>query len=81
MGAYLDSPIKEKNSEKGQNALCKWGLCSMQGWRVDMEDTHITEMVTLSDGTQGMMFGVFDGHGGAPVANYAKENFIRIFKA
>jgi len=28
----------------------------------------------------GMLFGVFDGHGGREVAIYAKENFTRVFK-
>jgi len=33
MGAYLDSPIKDKNPEPGQNQEFSWGACSMQGWR------------------------------------------------
>lgn len=27
----------------------------------------------------GMLFGVFDGHGGAEVAQYAKDNFKKVF--
>ena len=30
-----------------------------------MEDAHIAEEVYFSDGTAGLLFGVFDGHGGA----------------
>ena len=28
-----------------------------------------------------MVFGVYDGHGGKEVAEYAKDHFIRIFKS
>jgi len=41
MGAYLDTPIKDKNSEFGANDTAWWGVCSMQGWRCNMEDAHI----------------------------------------
>ena len=41
MGAYLDTPITEKNSEFNTNEQASWGLCSMQGWRCGMEDDHI----------------------------------------
>ena len=41
MGAFLDSPITDKNSEVGSNEICSWGACSMQGWRTDMEDAHV----------------------------------------
>lgn len=44
----------------------------MQGWRTDMEDAHICDEICLPDGTQGMVFGVFDGHGGKSVAEFAQ---------
>lgn len=50
----------------------------MQGWRSNMEDTHICEPVDIPNG-YGMLFGVFDGHGGAEVADYAKANFRKEF--
>ena len=65
MGAYLDTPNKEKFSEKGWNDMAWWGTCGMQGWRVNMEDAHIAEEVYFSDGSKGLLFGVFDGHGGS----------------
>lgn len=43
----------------------------MQGWRRTMEDTHV--VVQLPNGAA--CFGVFDGHGGAAVANRVKELF------
>ena len=55
-----------------------WGVCGMQGWRMNMEDAHISEEVHFSDGSKGLLFGVFDGHGGSEVAAFAKSNFKRI---
>lgn len=45
MGAYLDTPLTDKNSEFGHNDMCQWGLCSMQGWRCGMEDDHIVKQI------------------------------------
>ena len=42
--------------------------CSeMQGWRGNMEDSHIAEL-DIGDGNA--LFGVFDGHGGREVAKF-----------
>ena len=80
MGGFLDKPIKEKNPEPGTNAQFSWGACAMQGWRSSMEDSHICQSYDMPNKNDyGMLFGVFDGHGGAEVANYAKENFKKIF--
>ena len=75
MGAYLDTPNKDKNSEHAENNMAAWGLCSMQGWRTGMEDDHLILECTQTDGKKGMLFGVFDGHGGADVAEFAKNQF------
>lgn len=74
MGAFLDSPITDKNSEVGSNEICSWGACSMQGWRTDMEDAHVAKSITLPSGKTGLLFGVFDGHGGKDVAKYVEDN-------
>ena len=47
MGAYLDTPIKDKNPEPGINEICAWCVCSMQGWRCGMEDAHIAREIQL----------------------------------
>ena len=44
-----------------------------------MEDTHICEAVELPNKDIGMLFGVFDGHGGKEVAEYAMTNFKKVF--
>lgn len=42
-----------------------------------MEDAHIAEL-NLGDDTY--LFGVFDGHGGAEVALFVKDNFTNTLK-
>ena len=82
MGAYLDQPITDKQSESGHNNMCNWGAVGMQGWRCGMEDTHIADKITLPDDDgEGMLIGVFDGHGGQEVATFAKEKFMNNFIA
>ena len=77
MGAYLDSPITDKQSESGSCDIASWGAVGMQGWRTSMEDTHIADRIDLPDGDEGLLFCVFDGHGGQEVATFAKEKFTR----
>ena len=80
MGQYLEKPITEKNEEYGSSYLCDWGLCAMQGWRVKMEDSHISQEIDLPGGkSKGMLFCVFDGHGGSKVSEFASKNFVKTF--
>lgn len=37
MGAFLDKPITDKTTEEGEGNGIKYGMSSMQGWRVEME--------------------------------------------
>ena len=46
----------------------------MQGWRGNMEDSHIAEL-DLGDGNA--LFGVFDGHGGPEVAKFVRVHFTK----
>lgn len=81
MGAYLDTPMIDKNPEFGRNDMVAWGACSMQGWRCGMEDAHIAISIDLPKSkTKGMLFGVFDGHGGKEVAVFAQNNFEKILE-
>ena len=59
--------------------MASWGAVGMQGWRCSMEDTHIAKKISLPDGAEGLLFGVFDGHGGQEVAKFAQDNFEKIF--
>ncbi|CCH42026.1 hypothetical protein BN7_1565 [Wickerhamomyces ciferrii] len=42
MGQILSQPVTEKESESNQNKNLAYGLSSMQGWRISMEDAHST---------------------------------------
>lgn len=55
------------------------GATGMQGWRLEMEDEHIiTDMPSMPNHT---FVAVFDGHGGAGTAAYAKKNLIGAIEA
>jgi len=73
MGAYLEKPVTEKVSADGVGRAYAYGSSSMQGWRSNMEDSHIN-MLNF-DGDEGAgLFAVFDGHGGSEVAKYCEVN-------
>lgn len=61
MGAYLGQANKEKHIDNGCKNKLHYGVCSMQGWRANMEDSHIVE---LDIDEELSLFCVFDGHGG-----------------
>merc|ERR1711972_14872 len=80
MGAYLAKPDTEKESSSGvskQNHI-KFGHSSMQGWRVNMEDAYLA-VPNLATYPELSFFGVFDGHGGAEVAQYAGQKLPEMF--
>ncbi len=46
-----------------------------------MEDTHvIDERVRVKDGVECHIYAVYDGHGGARVAEFAKVNFLSLLR-
>lgn len=47
----------------------------MQGWRLNMEDAHISNLEFTNSQA---LFAVFDGHGGREVAHYSKKHFPAI---
>lgn len=76
MGAFLDKPKTEKHNEGGVGNGLRYGLCSMQGWRVEMEDAH-TAVLGLPYGLKDWsFFAVFDGHAGAKVSAYCAEQLL-----
>jgi protein phosphatase 1G len=72
MGAYLSTPVTDKEVFEGAGHAIAYGGGSMQGWRRTMEDAHIAE-VGLSGDPACAIFGVFDGHGGAEVAKFCQK--------
>ncbi|CDW58588.1 protein phosphatase 1G [Trichuris trichiura] len=79
MGAYLSSPNTEKVSEQGKGNFVKYGAVSMQGWRISQEDAH--NCILNFDGNDCCFFAVYDGHGGAEVAQFAAEEFPNFLKS
>ncbi|XP_024121749.1 protein phosphatase 1A isoform X1 [Oryzias melastigma] len=76
MGAFLDKPKMEKHNSHGEGNDLKFGLSSMQGWRVQMEDCH-TAVIGLPQGLDlWSFFAVYDGHAGSLVANYCCEHLL-----
>jgi serine/threonine protein phosphatase PrpC len=81
-----DNGVETNN---GVNTL-KWGVSSMQGWRVSMEDAHIVEAIRqIQDPESGELivldevhyfFCVLDGHGGSMAAEYAGNHFRHILQ-
>ena len=69
MGAFLDKPKTEKHNESGSGNGLRFGLSSMQGWRVEMEDAHSAVIGLPVDHLKNWsFFAIFDGHAGARVS-------------
>lgn len=73
MGIYLSKPNTTKDSHSGDNSWLRFGLSAMQGWRMNMEDAHIANLVLPNDCA---LFAVFDGHGGQEVARFCGKYFV-----
>lgn len=78
MGAYLSEPVRDKETEAGQDARLAFGCASMQGWRTSMEDAH-TAILGLGGDPQAAIFGVYDGHGGREVAHFCRRHVAEHF--
>ncbi|VWU49035.1 protein phosphatase 2C, putative [Hepatocystis sp. ex Piliocolobus tephrosceles] len=84
MGAYLSAPKTDKESCDGGNLELdpsRYGLSCMQGWRKNMEDSHICyNKLKVNEIEEDIsIYGVFDGHGGPNVSKWISYNFCRVF--
>jgi len=72
----LSEPKKEFiDSECGQSLGLSWGVSSIQGWRIEMEDQHL--IVPEIPGLEGhSLYAVFDGHGGKNAAIIASNELL-----
>merc|ERR1711892_635859 len=75
MGGHLPKPITTKEQTSGQGNGLTWHCRAMQGWRMDMEDAHITKAVLSDRLSAYSLFAVFDGHAGKEVANLTALEF------
>jgi len=73
----LDKPKVEKQNENGKNNDINYASSSMQGWRVDMEDSH-TAVMAIPELPKWSFFAVFDGHAGFKVAEYSSEHLLEV---
>ncbi|KAI4487950.1 hypothetical protein M0802_011654 [Mischocyttarus mexicanus] len=76
MGAFLDTPKTDKYNEHGAGNGLRYGVSSMQGWRLEMEDAH--RAITGLEGglSDWSYFAVFDGHAGALVSEHSAEHLL-----
>lgn len=72
MGIYLSKPNTTKEHQLGENNALRFGFSCMQGWRMNMEDAHISNMNLTPEIS---LFAVFDGHGGAEIARFCEKYF------
>lgn len=77
MGAFLDKPKTEKHNEHGKGNGLQYGLASMQGWRIEMEDAHAAVACLPGDLKDWAFFAVFDGHAGARVSSHCSEHLLQ----
>ena len=42
MGSYLSQPVTEKHTIEGTGDTLEYACTAMQGWRTEMEDSHLT---------------------------------------
>ncbi|KAI1381053.1 PP2C-domain-containing protein [Hypoxylon crocopeplum] len=88
MGQTLSEPVIDKISDRGDDDRLLYGVSAMQGWRISMEDSHTTILDLLTPSgdekkahpSRLSFFGVFDGHGGDKVAQFAGRNIHGILK-
>lgn len=77
MGQVLSAPVTSKDSSDGSapDKGLSWGVSCMQGWRVSMEDAHLS-LAELPDHSwqHVALFGVMDGHGGEHVAHFCEKH-------
>ena len=75
MGERLSKPIREKEKIDGSTTDLEFGICTMQGYRITMEDAFFYSTNLIPD-TKMSIFGICDGHGGKEVSTYISNHFI-----
>lgn len=76
MGASLDKPSTDKHNEHGSGNGLRYGVASMQGWRIEMEDAHCAITGLSEELKEWSFFAVFDGHAGAKVSAHCAEHLL-----
>jgi len=79
---FRSRPVMNKELQHGAGLdhRAMYGVAAMQGWRAAMEDAHLA--LPDFDTDRGLsLFGVFDGHGGAAVAQVAAERLPKLLRS
>lgn len=77
MGSFLDKPKTEKTNDHGQGNELRYGLGAMQGWRIEMEDSHSAFIGLPKPGLEAWsFFAVFDGHAGGTVSKHSSRELL-----
>ncbi|KAK8829650.1 phosphatase 1B [Blastocystis sp. ATCC 50177/Nand II] len=77
MGAFLDKPLTDKTCDSQEANGMRAYSCSMQGWRITMEDTHVI-CTSLEGNEETAFYGVFDGHGGTYTSEFCRNRLLPI---
>lgn len=76
MGGFLDKPKTEKSQLCGNGNGVNYGVVSMQGWRVEMEDSHSAVIGLSEELKDWSYFAVFDGHCGSIVSAHCANHLL-----
>jgi protein phosphatase 1B len=76
MGAFLDKPKTDKQTQTGAGNGLRYALSTMQGWRSEMEDAHCAMIGLPGKLHEWSFFAVFDGHAGTRVSAYCAEKLV-----
>eukprot|EP01084_Bolivina_argentea_P218970 371471_1 len=71
----LAAPIRSKLFNRYGNEHYQVCVCSMQGYRASMEDSHVVEL-SFKHHPEYSLFGIFDGHNGRKAAHHLSQNLI-----
>ena len=72
----MDKPKTEKYNESKTGAGLRYGLSSMQGWRIEMEDAH-SAVIGIPEISENISwFAVFDGHAGSRVSAHCSTHLL-----
>jgi serine/threonine protein phosphatase PrpC len=74
MGHILSHPVTSKFVTRTGTSRYKCGSSEMQGYRINMEDTHSIQL-SLNDSTHKNVafFGVYDGHSGSQASLFCSN--------
>ncbi|KAJ0402547.1 hypothetical protein P43SY_000810 [Pythium insidiosum] len=81
MGNFLAAPITDKETERGEGNGLEYGVSAMQGWRTNMEDSHVAVVGPEGLPASTSIFAVCDGHGGKHAADMAANIMVEVFVA